>query len=230
MQNLKFKPMNPLRFTSDTSEANLREAIVEVGQIAYQHGLLCANDGNISVRLPDGNILITPAGLCKGRLAPDDLLVVSPEGMLIRPAAKEHLKPTSEQSMHLECMSQRPDIRAVLHAHPPYAVALSVAGYDLRDDFLPEVCMTLGKIPTTNFALPSSPENAVAIHKLIKHHNALLLRQHGSLTVGQDLEEALIHLERLEYVAKVQYLAQTLGHITPLPEAVLMAIRQPFAY
>ncbi|MCY7320871.1 MAG: class II aldolase/adducin family protein [Phormidesmis sp. CAN_BIN36] len=221
--------MNLLQFTADTPEPDLRQAIVEVGQIAYQRGLLTANDGNISVRLPNGNILITPAGLCKGRLAPEDLLIVSPDGHLLYPAANPHLKPTSEQPMHLESLRQRPDIRAVLHAHPPYAVALSVAGYDLRDDFLPEVCMTLRHIPTTQFALPSSPENAVAISQIICHHNALLLRQHGSLTVGQDLEEALTHLERLEHVAKVQYMAQTLGQITSLPEAILLTIRSPHA-
>lgn len=219
--------MNLLRFTPETSEADLRLAIVEVGRIAYDRKLLTANDGNISVRLSDGNILITPAGLCKGRLAPEDLLVVSPNGELIHPAASPHLKPTSEQPMHLECLSQRPDIRAVLHAHPPYAVALSVAGFDLRDDFLPELRMTLGHIPTTHFALPSSSENAIAIRQLIPHHNALLLRQHGSLTVGQDLEEALTHLERLEHVAQVQYLAQTLGHITPLPDTMLMTLQPP---
>jgi L-fuculose-phosphate aldolase len=219
--------MTHLRFTANTPESDLRQAIVEVGQIAYHRGLLTANDGNISVRLPNGNILITPAGLCKGRLVPEDLLVVSPDGKLLCPAANPHLKPTSEQPMHLECLGQRSDIRAVLHAHPPYAVALSVAGHNLRDDFLPEVCMTLGQIPTTDFALPSSPANAVAIRHLIRHHNALLLRQHGSLTVGHDLEEALTHLERLEHVAKVQYLAYTLGQIIPLPEAILFAIRQP---
>ncbi len=190
-------------------------AIVEIGRIAYERGLLTANDGNISVRLPDGNILITPSGLCKGRLTPGDLLVISPEGEVIQAAAGR--KPTSEQPMHLEVYRRRPDVNAVLHAHPPYAVALTVAGYDLRDDFLPETRMTLGSIPTTDFALPSSPQNAAAIRALIPGHDALMLRQHGSLTVGRTLEEAFINLERLEHTARVQYLAQTLGKITPLP-------------
>ncbi len=192
-----------------------RTEIIEIGRIAYQRGLLTANDGNISIRLPDGNILITPSGLCKGRLTPQDLLILSPEGEVLHAAAG--IKPTSEQPMHLEVYRQRPDVQAVLHAHPPYAVALTVAGFDLRDDFLPETRMTLGSIPTTDFALPSSPQNAAAIRTLIADHDAIMLRQHGSLTVGRTLEEAFINLERLEHTARVQYLAQTLGHITPLP-------------
>lgn len=218
--------MNLLYFTADTTESELRQAIVAVGRMMYQRGLLTANDGNISVRLPDGNLLITPAGICKGRLVPEDLLMVSSEGQLLYPAANPLLKPTSEQPMHLEAFRQRSDIRAVIHAHPPYAVALSVAGYRVRHDFLPEVGMTLKQIPTTDFALPSSPETAIAIRPLIRDHDAVLLRQHGSLTVGQDLETALIHLERLEHVAKVQYLAQSLGQITPLPPEILANICQ----
>ncbi len=192
-----------------------RTSLIEIGRIAYQRGLLTANDGNISVRLPDGNILITPSGLCKGRLTPEDLLVITPQGEVVQAAPGR--RPTSEQPMHLEVYRLRPDVRAVLHAHPPYAVALTVAGFDLRDDFLPEVRMTLGSIPTTDFALPASPQNAAAIRALIPHHDALMLRQHGSLTVGRTLEEALINLERLEHTARVQYLAQTLGRIVPLP-------------
>ena len=194
-------------------------SIIETGRIAYRRGLLTANDGNISVRLPDGNILITPSGLCKGRLQPEDLLVITPEGEVVEAAPGR--KPTSEQPMHLEVYRLRPDVNAVLHAHPPYAVALTVAGFALRNDFLPETRMALGDIPTTAFALPSSPQNAAVIRELIPGHDALMLRQHGSLTVGRTLEEALINLERLEHTARVQYLAQTLGRIVPLPEGWL---------
>ncbi|GAB4533049.1 MAG: class II aldolase/adducin family protein [Anaerolineales bacterium] len=207
---MTFSPMNDFTF---------RTTLIEIGRIAYQRGLLTANDGNLSVRLPDGNLLITPSGLCKGRLEPEDLLVITPEGEVVEAAPGR--KPTSEQPMHLEVYRLRPDVNAVLHAHPPYAVALTVAGFDLRDDFLPETRMTLGSIPTTDFALPSSPQNAAAIRTLLPHHDALMLRQHGSLTVGRTLEEALINLERLEHTAHVQYLAQTLGRIVPLPEDLI---------
>ncbi|MEA3396642.1 MAG: class II aldolase/adducin family protein, partial [Chloroflexota bacterium] len=180
-----------------------------------------ANDGNISVRLNNGCILITPSGLSKGRMAPEDLLVIDGEGRVVKPAGDPALRPTSECPMHLEVYRQRPDVRAVLHAHPPYATALTVAGKELRSDVLPEVIILLGEIPTTAFALPSSPENATAIRELIINHDALLIRQHGSLTVGRHLDEALINLERLEHVARVQWLAESLGHVTPLPAEML---------
>jgi len=213
--------MNYLRFGPNTTEAELRQAIVETGRIASAEGLLVANDGNISVRLNDGLVLITPSGLNKGRMAPEDLLVIDGEGRVVKPAGDPALQPTSECPMHLEVYRQRPDIRAVLHAHPPYATALTVAGKELRSDVLPEVIILLGEIPTTAFALPSSPENATAIRELIVNHDALLIRQHGSLTVGQHLDEALINLERLEHIARVQWLAEALGHITPLPAEML---------
>jgi L-fuculose-phosphate aldolase len=200
--------MNCLRFGTDTTEAELRQAIVETGRIASAEGLLVANDGNISVRLNDGHI-------------PEDLLVIDGEGRVVKPAGDPTLQPTSEWPMHLEVYRRRPDVRAVLHAHPPYATALTVAGKELRSDVLPEVIILLGEIPTTAFALPSSPENATAIRELIVNHDALLIRQHGSLTVGQHLDEALINLERLEYVARVQWLAEALGHVTPLPAEML---------
>ncbi len=213
--------MNCLRFGTDATEAELRQAIVETGRIASAEGLLVANDGNISVRLNDGHILITPSGLSKGRMSPEDLLVIDGEGRVVKPAGDPTLQPTSEWPMHLEVYRRRPDVRAVLHAHPPYATALTVAGKELRSDVLPEVIILLGEIPTTAFALPSSPENATAIRELIVNHDALLIRQHGSLTVGQHLDEALINLERLEYVARVQWLAEALGHVTPLPAEML---------
>ncbi|MCS6911378.1 MAG: class II aldolase/adducin family protein, partial [Anaerolineales bacterium] len=130
-----------------------------------------------------------------------------------------------ETPMHIEAYRRRPDIRAVLHAHPPYAVALTVAGKPLRHDVVWEVALGLGEVPTTRFALPISDDNARAISDLIVNHNAVLLRNHGSLTVGAHLDEALIHLERVESVAQILYLAETLGKVTPLPRAMLPKLR-----
>jgi L-fuculose-phosphate aldolase len=206
-----------LRFHNRADEAALRAAIVECGRIAYQRGLLAANDGNISVRMADGNVLITPSGLCKGRLQAADLLVVDPDGTLLRPAADPRLRVTSEQPMHLEVYRRRDDVHAVLHAHPPYAVALTVAGRGLRNDLVPEVILLIGAIPVTHLALPASPEDAEVIRELIAEHDVIMLRQHGSLTVGRNLDEALIHLERLEQVAQVQLLAEMMGNVQALP-------------
>ncbi len=217
--------MNLLRFDANTDEAQLREAIVAAGRIAYERGLLVANDGNISVRTGTGHVLITPSGVCKGRMAPEDLLVVDVDGGVVVPARDPALRPTSEQPMHLEVYRARPDVRAVVHAHPPHATALTVVGEGLRSDFLPEVVLLLGEIPVTGLALPSSSENAVAIRHLIGDHDVILIRRHGSLTVGADLEEALVALERLEHAARIQTLAQTLGQITPLPAEMLGRLR-----
>jgi L-fuculose-phosphate aldolase len=213
--------MNLLRFGSETSEKDLRAAIVETGRIAYEKELMVSNDGNISVRLKDGHVLITPTGVCKGRMEPDDLLIVDVQGNVIKCSADPTLKVSSEQPMHLEVYRQRPDVRAVIHAHPPFSTALTIAQKEFHTDVLPEVVVLLGEIPVTEFALPSSPENALAIRRLIVNHDALMIRQHGSLTVGRHLEDALNHLERLEHVAKTMAVAELLGHITTLPEDLM---------
>lgn len=213
--------MISLRYPETATEDHLRQAVVETGRIAYERGLLSSSDGNISVRLPDGNILITPTGIGKGRMLPEDLLVVSLSGELVKPAADPSLKVTSEQPMHLEVFQRRPEIRAVLHAHPPYAVTLTVAGRAIRCDVLPEAAIALGEVPISDFAVPSSPDNARAIRELIIEHDVLMLRNHGSLTVGRHLEEALNQLERLEAVSYVQILSELLGEVNPLPAAIL---------
>jgi L-fuculose-phosphate aldolase len=217
--------MNLLRFEKDATETELRRAIVECGRIAYERGLLMSNDGNLSVRLDEARLLITPSGLCKGRLAPEDLLVMDLDGNVLQPAADPALRPSGETAMHTEAMRLRPDIRAVLHAHPPHAVALTVAGLRFRSDVLAEVILGLGEVPITGFALPISVENARAIRPHIRAHNALLLRNHGSLTVGAHLDEALIHLERVEAVAHILLMAKMAGKVTPLPKAMLPRLR-----
>jgi L-fuculose-phosphate aldolase len=112
---------------------------------------------------------------------------------------------------------QRPDVRAVIHAHPIFATALTVVGQDFPDDILPEVALTLGRVPVSDYATPSSREDADVIRPLIRDHNAILLRQHGSLTVGKNLDETLIHLERLEHVAEVFHHARLLGNVARIP-------------
>ncbi|HKZ54817.1 MAG TPA: class II aldolase/adducin family protein [Anaerolineales bacterium] len=216
---------NSIRFPPNASEGELRTAIVEAGRVAYQRGLMVSSDGNLSARTVDNQILITPSGLSKGRLSPEDLLLVDRDGRVLQPAADAGLSPSSETPMHLEAYRQRPEMRAVIHAHPPYATALTVAGIPFASDVLPEVLLTLGEIPTTAYATPSSQEDALAIRDLIKSHNAILLRQHGSLTVGTNLDEALIALERLEHAATVIVLAQLLGHVESLPPESVALLR-----
>jgi L-fuculose-phosphate aldolase len=214
--------MNPLAFSSNASLDELRQAIIACGRLCYERRLMTANDGNISVRVDGERVLITASGVSKGRMEAQDLILLDMEGNVLQAAAGR--KPSSETPMHLEAYRQRPDIRAVIHAHPIFATTLTVAGHDLPLDVLPEVMLTLGEVPTTAYATPASHEDAEVIRELIRTHNALLLRQHGSLTVGIHLEEALIHLERVEHVAQVYYQALLLGHVERIPPTALQKL------
>jgi len=204
-----------LNFGLNATENDLRLAIVECGRIAYERKLLTSNDGNVSVRMSNGNILITPSGISKGRLQADDMLIVDLDANIN--SSRPDRKPSSETPMHLEVYKHRPDVHAVIHAHPVFATALTVAGLDFPKDVLPEVLLTLGDVPITDYSTPSSHEDAEAIRPFVKDHNAILLRQHGSLTYGKDLDEALIHLERIEHVSEVYWRAKMLGEVKRVP-------------
>lgn len=199
----------------------LRQEIVRVGRLMYEKGFIAASDGNISARLDDRRLLITPSGLHKGLLGPDQLLVIDYDGRKVGPstAANRKLKPTSELPMHLEAYRQRPDIEAVVHAHPPTTVALSIAGVPLSECLLPEVIVFLGIIPTTAYATPASKENVGAIRQLIGNHDALVLQRHGSLTVGDSPMQAFMRLETVEQNSRIAFMLRQLGVSHPLPAA-----------
>jgi L-fuculose-phosphate aldolase len=217
---------NLLRFSSAASEADLRAAIIETGKIAYQTGLMISNDGNISVRMPDGLILITPAGVCKGRINPEDLLVIDINGNLIKTAADPSMKPSSEQPMHLEVYRQRPDVCAVIHTHLIFANALVISKGKIRMDVIPEAAAAFGSVPVTVYSMPSSVQNAEAIRELISTHDVILIRNHGCLAVGKDLDSALIHVERLEHISKTLTFAELLGDVKSLPPELIESIIQ----
>jgi L-fuculose-phosphate aldolase len=200
-------------------ENSLREEIIEVGRLLYDRGLIVATDGNISARLDQELILITPSGLCKGRMTPDQLITIDLNGRKVGPGtvANQHLKPTSETAMHLEVYKQRADVLAVVHAHPPHAIALSIAGISLADCMLPEAIVFLGLTPTTPYATPSSEENAQAIRQVITGHDALVLQRHGSLTAGDSPLNAFYRTETLEQIARITFMLHQLGGGQPLP-------------
>ena len=214
-----------LQFNEFTSEQQLRDAIILTGRILYHSGLMVSNDGNISVRLPNGNILITPSGVTKGRISAEDLMVIDLDGRIIKTAENPNLKATSEQPMHIEIYRQRPDVRAVIHTHLIFANALAISKGKIRMDVIPEAAIAFGEIPITEFSLPSSPQNAIAIRELIKNHDVMLIRNHGSLAVGKNLDEALIKTERLEHISKTLTYAELLGDVNPLPANMLEAIQ-----
>lgn len=218
-----------LNFPASITESDLRLAILECGRIAYERHLMTSNDGNISARMENGHVLITPSGISKGRLNPDDLLVVDLDGNIL--SSRPDRKPSSETPMHLEVYRHRRDVRAVMHAHPIFATTLMVAGLEFPVDVLPEVLLTLGDVPITEYATPSSHEDAEVIRPFIKDHNAMLLRQHGSLTYGSNLEEALIHLERIEHVSEIYWRAKMLGEVKRVPpeaQAKLIELREKY--
>jgi L-fuculose-phosphate aldolase len=204
-------------------EQKFRKEIVYTNRVCVESGLIRSSDGNISIRLEDDRFLVTPSGLYKRRLKPKQLLIVNHQGEVIK--GQGSLKPSSELLMHLEAYRQREDIRAVLHAHPPYSTALTIAGIPFPTDIVPEVLALLGEVPAAPYATPGTQDLALSISDLIKTHNAILLSHHGSLTVGKTLEEALLALERMELAAQLYTLAHNLGKIIPLPEEEIKRLR-----
>ena len=209
------------------SESTMRSEIVRIGGMMYQKGFIVATDGNISARLGADRLLTTPSGLHKGFLNPAELIVTDMDGSPVRSPAG--MRPTSEMPMHLEVYRQRPDVNAVVHAHLPVAVTLSIAGIGLDIPYLPEAIVTLGPVPTTEYATPASRENVGAIRDLIGRHDVILLRRHGSLAVGVDLFDAFMKTEAVEHKANIVLMLQLLGQGEPLPPdqvSKLLAMRR----
>jgi L-fuculose-phosphate aldolase len=206
------------------SEQALREEMVRIGRLMHQRNYVTATDGNLSVRLGEDRFLVTPSGLSKGSMAPEQLVVIDGDARPVRSGGSDTasaLKPSSEILLHLEAYRQRPDIRAVVHAHPLHAIILSMAGISQMACPLPELIVTLGIIATTEYATPASPEGAAGIRDLIRRHDAIVLQRHGSVTVGGSLFDAYLKLEKLENGAELTYKVHTLGHSLPYPPGAL---------
>jgi L-fuculose-phosphate aldolase len=195
-----------------TSEFEARRRIVEIGRRLWERGFVASNDGNLSARLPDGRILVTPTGVSKGFIDQRDLVVVDARGTRLSGA----LKPTTELRMHLFAYERRPDVGAVVHAHPPKATGFSAAGVPLAQCLLPEVILSLGDVPTAPYATPSTEEVARSIEQFIGGYSAMLLRRHGVLTLGADIDEAYFRMETVEHVAEISLVAKSLGGALPL--------------
>jgi L-fuculose-phosphate aldolase len=208
----------------DKNEPALRNELIRVNSILTERGLIRSSDGNISVRLEDALLLITPSGVYKGGMSPDDLIVIDMDGKVHQ--ARTGLRPTTETLMHLEVYRQRPDINAVIHAHPPFSTALTIAGKPFPVEYIPEVLVGLGDIPTAAYATPGTQGLADSIHELIRSHDCILLSHHGSLNAGGNLEEALIALERMEHAAYTLWVSQIFGTPIPLPSVELENLRR----
>ena len=189
------------------SEAQLRADIVEVGRRMYARGYTASNDGNISVRLDDSRLLMTPKSVCKGFMDPAMMCITDLDGKKLA----GDRDPSSEMQMHLEVYRQRPDARAVVHAHPPTATAFAVAGIPLDRAVLAEVVTTLGSVPIAEYATPSTKELPEAVRKYVKAHDGMLLANHGALTLGADLFSAYFKMETIEHFARISFVARMLG-------------------
>ena len=190
----------------------IREQICDIGRRMYDHGFAAANDGNISVKVNDNEFYCTPTGVSKGFMTPDMILKVDGQGNVL----EGDLKPSSEFKMHLKVYAMRPDVNAVVHAHPPIATAYAVANKPLDQFILPESCIWLGSIPVCQYGTPSTDEVPNSLIPYIDNHDAVLLQNHGALTVGVNLMKACFNMESLEFNAKVLFYATLLGGVNEI--------------
>ncbi len=177
-----------------------------------ERGLIAGVDGNIAVRSGDGRALVTPTGMLKCRVSADDIVEVDLEGRHIR----GRRRPSSELDMHLRILRARPDVHAVVHAHPPTATGFGVAGEGLDECVLPELVYQVGRVPLVPYGTPGTPELADELEPFIQQFDSLILANHGAVTMGRDLDQALIRMESLEHAAKILLTARLLGRVNTL--------------
>jgi L-fuculose-phosphate aldolase len=204
------------------SRESLAEEIVAVCCRLYDRGLIAGQDGNVSVRLPSGHILVTPAGLSKVDVTPDDLVELTGDGDQVTKGRSA----SSEIGMHLRIYRERADVRAVVHAHPPVATAFGVVGRDFMDAILPEVIFHLGSVPLVPFAMPGTPALGEAMAPFLAAHDAFLLASHGATTVGPTLRLAHQRMESLEHAARILHAAESLGPLKRLKADDVEALRK----
>jgi L-fuculose-phosphate aldolase len=188
-------------------EFQVRENIVECCRRLYQKGFVAANDGNISVKINNHEILATPTGRSKGFLRADDLVMLDIKGNVLAGDSK----PSTEILMHLAVYDERENVRSVVHAHPVYATGFATANISLEQCILAEIVTTLGSVPIAPYATPSTSDLADSIRKYIRHADACLLANHGAVTCGRDVFDAYYKMERLEHYAHIIFVAKMLG-------------------
>lgn len=186
--------------------------VVRCCRSLWEAGLIAGTDGNVSVRLGPGRVLVTPQGMIKSELRPDDLVEVDLDGSRTRGCRE----PTTELDLHLRVYRRREDCGAVVHAHPPTATGFAVAGQGLPGDVLPEIALLMGEVPCVPYATSGTPALGDAAEPYLDRHVALLLANHGALTWGRDLAQARIRMETLEHGARILLAARALGGVNQL--------------
>ena len=207
----------PPRAAQGTAERRARAELVEIGRRLHARDLVGAAEGNLSVRLGPDRFLVTASGVSKGHLRPDDLVVVDARGEVVLGGRRA----STELRMHLAAYAARPDVAAIVHAHPITAVALTVAGAPPPSDLVPEAAVTLGPVAVAPFATPGTDEVPASLAPLLARHDVILLERHGAIALGRTLGEAFERMETLERVARIAVTARLLGRCEPLPAAAV---------
>jgi L-fuculose-phosphate aldolase len=206
---------------------SLKNDIIAVGKRVYDRGYVASNDGNISARIDNNKVLITPTGVSKGYMKPEDLTVVDFNGKVLSGTKK----PSSEVFMHIQVYKDRPDVNSVCHAHPPYVTGYAVAGIPLDKCILPEVIVALGSVPLVEYGTPGTEEFYKPVLKFLKDYDAFILANHGALTIGKDVLNAYHKMETIEHFAHIAFIAQQLGFVNTLNKdqvQKLMDLREKF--
>lgn len=198
------------------SEFELKKGIIEVGRRIWTRGYVAANDGNITVRLNEREILTTPTGISKGFMTEDMIIKCDMNGKVL--SGNSRYRPSSEVKMHIAVYQDRPDVNSVVHAHPPYATSFAVAGIPLNKCVLPEAILIIGAVPIAPYGLPSTMEIPDRMRPFIQNSDAILLENHGALTLGSDLFGAYHMMETLEHTANIVWKALQLGNVNVLPK------------
>lgn len=204
-----------------TDRVRLAGEIVQVCHRLYERGLIAGAEGNVSARLNANVILATTAGVCKGDIDETHIVAMAPDGRVL----DRGRSPSTEIRMHLALYEQRPDVTAVVHAHPPTATGFAVAGEDFRAPVLPELLFLIGPVPLVPYAQPGTDALPAAIAPFAASHDAFLLANHGATTVGRSLTEALHRMESLEQGARIILAARQVGRVNELPADSAQALR-----
>ncbi|MBN6188324.1 class II aldolase/adducin family protein [Aneurinibacillus sp. BA2021] len=189
--------------------------IVETGRRLYNSGFVAANDGNISVRIDAEHVMLTPSGVSKGYMDPASMLLVHlASGSVVEGEGR----PSTEGAMHLDIYRHRPDVQAIVHAHPPTATGFAVAGIPLDQLAMPELIVSMGVIPLAPYATPGTDELPASLRPFYEKHDAILLANHGAVTMGTTLTDALFKMESVEMCAKILFTARMLGRVRELSD------------
>jgi len=229
--------------------ASARSEAVRIGRLMYERQLVVAAEGNLSSRLAGGTFLITPTGLCKGQLQQSDLIEIdlrgrpvpaatppAPSPSIVASAPDTDLnfrsqvstrEPSSEWPLHREIYQRRTDVVAICHGHPPWATAFAAAGQPLTGCLLPEIVATVGAVPLAAYGTPGTEEVPAAVRDLVTEHSALLLANHGVVTMGGSLSEAFQRLESVERLAQITLLARLAGGERRLTAEQAAALQKP---